>query len=64
MKFNNICLQRLVAIEEHHCYQLHTQCNPAFFSQGLLHIQSKLLDISVELTVMNQVHISHCACVS
>ena len=65
MKFNNICLRRLVAIEEYHCYQLHTQCNSAFFSQGLLHIHSKLLGIvSVELRVMSQVYISNCACVS
>ena len=55
MKFNNICLRRLVGIEEYHCYQLHTQCNSAFFSQGFVHIQSKLLGIvSVELQVMSQ----------
>jgi len=65
MKFSNICLRTLVAVEEYHCYQLHTQCNSAFFSQGLLHIQSKLLGIvSVALKVMSQAHMSHCACVS
>jgi hypothetical protein len=44
-----------VAVEEYHCYELYTQFNPAFFSQGSLHIQSKSLGIvSVELRVMSQ----------
>lgn len=41
-------------IKEYHCYKLHTRSYPTFFSQGWIHIQTKLLwIISVDADTVN-----------
>jgi hypothetical protein len=50
-----------VIIEEYHYYQRHTKCYPTLFSPDYLHVYKKLLGISVDFGIIDQLLIRYSA---
>jgi len=44
-------------IKGYHCYQLHTKCFPLFFSEGYLSMQTRLLEMAIQLLIRYSVFV-------